>query len=61
MYQRVNRLGMGSLGALVSWWFIVFFGIGPLGALVSWWFGLISNSKGRRAVRAFRILVEAVK
>jgi len=44
MGQWVNRLGMGSLGALVSWWF-----------------GLISNAKGWRAVRAFRILVEAVK
>ncbi len=35
--------------------------LGSLGALVSWWFGLISNSKGRRTVRAFRILVGAVK
>jgi len=46
---------------LVSWWLIVFFGMGSLGDLVPWWFGLISNSKGRRAVRPFRILVEAVK
>ena len=27
----------------------------------AWWFGLMMNSKGRRAVRALRILVEAVK
>ena len=25
MDQWVERLGMGSIGALVSWWFIVFF------------------------------------
>jgi hypothetical protein len=24
MAQWINRLGMGSLGALVSWWFTVF-------------------------------------
>jgi hypothetical protein len=24
MTQWLNRLGMGSLGALVSWWFLVF-------------------------------------
>ena len=31
------------------------------GAEAAWWFGLMTNSKGRRAVRALRILVEAVK
>lgn len=31
------------------------------GAEAAWWFGLMSNSKGKRAVRALRILVEAVK
>ena len=27
----------------------------------AWWFGLMTNSKGKRAVRALRIFVEAVK
>jgi hypothetical protein len=31
------------------------------GAEAAWWFGLMSNSKGKRAIRALRILVEAVK
>ena len=31
------------------------------GTEAAWWFGLMTNSKGRRAVRALRILVEAVK
>lgn len=31
------------------------------GAEAAWWFGLMANSKGIRAVRALRILVEAVK
>ena len=31
------------------------------GAEAAWWFGLMTNSKGKRAVRALRILVEAVK
>ena len=31
------------------------------GAEAAWWFGLITNSKGKRALRALRILVEAVK
>lgn len=30
-------------------------------AEAAWWFGLMTNSKGKRAVRALRILVEAVK
>ncbi len=31
------------------------------GAEAAWWFGLMTNSHGKRAVRALRILVEAVK
>lgn len=31
------------------------------GAEAAWWFGLMRNGKGKRAVRALRILVEAVK
>jgi len=31
------------------------------GVEAAWWFGLITNSKGRRALRALRILTEAVK
>jgi hypothetical protein len=31
------------------------------GVEASWWLGLMTNSKGKRAVRALRILVEAVK
>jgi len=31
------------------------------GAEASWWLGLMTNSKGKRAVRALRILTEAVK
>jgi len=31
------------------------------GAEAAWWFGLMSNSHGKRALRALRILVEAVK
>ena len=31
------------------------------GTEAAWWFGLMTNSKGKRAVRALRILVEAVK
>jgi hypothetical protein len=31
------------------------------GAEAAWWFGLMTNTKGKRAVRALRILVEAVK
>jgi hypothetical protein len=31
-------MGRRSLGALVSWWLILFLGMGSLGALVSWWF-----------------------
>lgn len=31
------------------------------GTEVAWWFGLMKGTKGRRAVRALRILVEAVK
>ena len=31
------------------------------GAEAAWWFGVMANSKGKRAVRALRILVEAVK
>jgi hypothetical protein len=30
------------------------------GTEAAWWFGLMTNSKGRRAVRALRILTEAV-
>lgn len=31
------------------------------GAEAAWWFGLISGTSGKRALRALRILVEAVK
>ena len=31
------------------------------GTEAAWWFGLMTNSKGKRAVRALRILTEAVK
>ncbi len=31
------------------------------GTEAAWWSGLMTNSKGKRAVRALRILVEAVK
>jgi len=31
------------------------------GAEAAWWFGLMSSHQGKRAVRALRILVEAVK
>lgn len=31
------------------------------GAEAAWWFGLMENSKGKRAVRALRILTEAVQ
>ena len=31
------------------------------GAEAAWWFGLMSSLNGKRAVRAMRILVEAVK
>lgn len=31
------------------------------GAEAAWWFGLMTNSTGKRAARALRILVEAVK
>ncbi len=31
------------------------------GVEAAWWFGLTSNGRGKRAVRALRILVEAVK
>jgi hypothetical protein len=31
------------------------------GTEAAWWFGLMTNSKGKRAVRALRILIEAVK
>lgn len=31
------------------------------GAEAAWWFGLMTGTKGKRAIRAFRILVEAVK
>jgi len=31
------------------------------GAEAAWWFGLMTNSKGKRAVRALRILLEAVR
>jgi hypothetical protein len=31
------------------------------GAEAAWWFGLMSNSHRKRALRALRILVEAVK
>jgi len=30
------------------------------GTEAAWWFGLMTNTKGKRAVRALRILVEAV-
>jgi hypothetical protein len=31
------------------------------GTEAAWWFGLMNGAKGRRAVRALRILLEAVK
>ena len=31
------------------------------GTEAAWWFGLMSASRGRRAVRALRVLLEAVK
>jgi hypothetical protein len=31
------------------------------GVEAAWWLGLILNSKGKRALRALRILVEAVQ
>lgn len=31
------------------------------GAEAAWWLGLMNNGRGKRAVRALRILVEAVK
>jgi hypothetical protein len=31
------------------------------GTEAAWWLGLMMNSKGRRAVRALRILIEAVR
>ena len=31
------------------------------GTEAAWWFGLVGNGKGKRAVRALRIIVEAVK
>jgi hypothetical protein len=31
------------------------------GTEAAWWYGLMTNSKGKRAVRALRILVEAVR
>jgi len=30
------------------------------GTEAAWWFGLMTNTRGRRAVRALRILIEAV-